>query len=178
MRRLLALGVALLAAGGALWLTHPAADGWRELGPGVWRSPGLPFGYALVADGRAVLIDAPAAVAGSLPPGVRQVEAVWLTHHHRDSVAAAERFLSDKVPVRAAKASAEWLTPAGVAKYWQESLPLRNSRTAYFVVPVGLDGIDCSLDDGQSLAWRGWTVQVVGTPGHSRDHLGFLATRD
>ncbi len=79
--------------------------------------------------------------------------------------------------MRAPKAAAEWLTPEGVRKYWKESLPLRNSRTAYLVLAEGLNGVDCSLDDGQVIDWQGWTVRVVATPGHSRDHVAFAARR-
>src|SRR5262249_917666 len=118
----------------------------------------------------------PLAADGLRQQGVRKPEAVLLSHHHRDTCAAAAGYLAARVPVRAAKASAEWLTPDGVRKDWQESLPLRNSRTAYPVGPVGLEGVDCSLEDGQTLDWHGWTIQVVGTPGHSRDHIAF-ATR-
>src|SRR4029450_12896071 len=95
--------------------------------------------------------------------GVKRVELVLLTHHHRDSCAAAGKFLAAGVKVRAPKASAEWLLPGPVAKYWQESLPLRSSRTAYLVVPVGVDGIDCSLKNLDKIAWRGWTLEALAT---------------
>ncbi len=174
-------GILCLAlVGGAAWFgrrgeqPQPAA-GWVEVAPGLLRSAQLPAGYALLDGDRALLIDAPRSPDGLAAHGVKKVELVLLTHHHRDTCAAAPvaKFLADAVPVRAAKAAAEWLTPEGVRKYWQESLPLRNSRTAYLVLPVGLKGIDCSLDDGQTITWRGWTVKVVATPGHSRDHLAF-----
>src|SRR5262249_8766268 len=106
--------------------------GWIEVAPGVLRSPGSPFGYALVADDHALLIDAPCGPEGL---GGKTIDAVLLTHHHRDTAAYAGNHLAAGVPVRASKASAEWLTPASVRKYWQESLPLRNSRTAYLVLP-------------------------------------------
>ena len=70
--------------------------------------------------------------------------------------------------VRAPKASAEWLTPANVEKYWKESLPLRSSRTAYLVVPAGIDDIDCSLEDGQKIDWHGWSLQVVASRAQGR----------
>jgi glyoxylase-like metal-dependent hydrolase (beta-lactamase superfamily II) len=183
MRRRLGalLCVALVVA--AAWLggrgygnRRPDPD-WAEVVPGVWRSPGLPAGYALVDGDAALLIDAPRGPEGLQAQGVKKVEAVLLTHHHRDSCAAAGTFLAARVPVRAARESAEWLTPDGVRKYWQESLPLRNSRTAYLVVPAGLDGVDCSLADGQTIDWHGWSIQVVSTPGHSRDHLAFAARK-
>jgi glyoxylase-like metal-dependent hydrolase (beta-lactamase superfamily II) len=176
---LLCLTLLLIAAwlGGSGYGDKKPADAWTEVSPGILRSPGLPAGYALVDGDAALLIDAPRPPDGLRGQGVQKVEAVLLTHHHRDSCAAAGAFLAAGVPVRAARESAEWLTPAAVRKYWQESLPLRNSRTACLVVPDGLDGVDCSLADGQRIDWHGWGIQVVASPGHSRDHLAFAARK-
>jgi glyoxylase-like metal-dependent hydrolase (beta-lactamase superfamily II) len=169
--------------GAAVWVgaqkiegRKPAND-WTQVAPGIFRSPGMPAGYALVAGEHALLLDAPAAVEGLKMHGVRTIDGVLLTHHHRDTAAFAGRFLAERVPVRAPRASAEWLTPDGVRAYWRTSLPLRNSRTAYLVLPEGLDGIDCSLSDGQTIDWNGWSVQVVATPGHSRDHVAFAVRK-
>lgn len=154
-----------------------AANDWKQVAPGIFRSPGSPAGYALIAGERALLIDAPAAADGLRKHGVRTIDAVLLTHHHSDTAAFAGHFLEQRVPVRAPRASAQWLTPDGVRAYWRDSLPLRTSQTAYFVIPEGLDGIDCSLSDGQKIDWNGWGVSVVATPGHSRDHVAFTAHR-
>lgn len=165
--------------GAAIWIgAHQAEDGkaasdWKQVAPGIFRSPGMPAGYALIAGEHALLIDAPAAADGLKKHGVRTVDGVLLTHHHRDSAAWAGHFLSQRVPVRAPRAAAQWLTPDGVRAYWRDSLPLRTSQTAYLVIPEGLHGIDCSLSDGQSIDWNGWNVRVVATPGHSRDHVAF-----
>jgi glyoxylase-like metal-dependent hydrolase (beta-lactamase superfamily II) len=174
-----ALCAAVLAA--AAWVGNekaperePAA-GWHRVADGVYRSSGPTVGYALVAGEHALLIDAPDDAEALKAHGVRTIDVVLLTHHHRDSAAAAGRFLDRRVPVRAARASAEWLTPDGVRAYWRTSLPLRNSRTAYLVLPEGLAGVDCSLDDGQTIDWNGWHLRVVATPGHSRDHVAFAA---
>src|SRR5262245_51846411 len=138
------------------WLTNAEPTrsspvGWGEVAAGVLRTTELPYGYAIVQDGHAMLIDCPVPGDGLRLKGVTDYDGVLLTHHHRDSVAAVGWYLDKKIPVRAAKASAAWLTPDGVKKYWHESIPLRNSQTAYFVLPVGIDGIDCSLDDGQKI---------------------------
>jgi glyoxylase-like metal-dependent hydrolase (beta-lactamase superfamily II) len=167
---------------GAAWLGNRGegnkdAGGWKEVSPAVYRSPGLPAGYALVDGESALLIDAPQGSGGLAALGVKKIEGVLLTHHHRDSCAAVSTFLKDGVPVRAPKASAAWLTSANVQKYWKESLPLRSSNTAYLVLPAGLDGIDCSLEDGHKIDWHGWTLQVVAAPGHSRDHVAYAARR-
>ncbi len=180
----LAALVSLAVVGAAAWIggagsgtRQKTADSWVEVAPGVLRSPGLPAGYALVDGDAALLIDAPHDADGLKARGVKKIDTVLLTHHHRDTCAAAGRLLAAGVKVRAPKASAEWLLPDAVKKYWQESLPLRNSRTAYLVVPVGLEGIDCTLADGQTLDWRGWRLQVVATPGHARDHVAYLVRK-
>jgi glyoxylase-like metal-dependent hydrolase (beta-lactamase superfamily II) len=128
-----------------------------------------PRAYLIEANDRGVLIDCP----DDLPAPPVPVDFVLLTHHHRDSVGGVQKFLDSNVPVRANKLSADWLTTANVAKFWKESIPLRNSRTAYFVHPTGFDGIDCTLADGQTIDWQGLKIEVIGTPGHSPDHLAF-----
>ncbi len=176
-RSLVALACLALLTAAAWWgganPDEKKAPGWNEAAPGVLRSPGLPAGYALVDGDKALLIDAPHAEA----PAGTKVDLVLLTHHHRDSCAAAGRFLAAGVTVRAPKESAAELTPDGVRKYWRESLPLRSSSTSYLVLPEGLAGVDCSLKDGDALDWRGWRIQVVASPGHSRDHVAYLVRR-
>jgi glyoxylase-like metal-dependent hydrolase (beta-lactamase superfamily II) len=175
------VGVVVLA--GAVWLAgRPGAGAgagkaWVEVSPGVLRSPGLLAGYALVEGGRALLIDAPCPPEGLRANGVKKVEQVLLTHHHRDGLAGVPACLAQGARVRAPKASAPWLGPAGVARYWRESLPLRNSRTAYLVLPEGIAGVECSLEDGQDIAFGEWEIRVVATPGHSPDHVAYLARR-
>src|SRR5262245_41949948 len=182
-RRPLALLASLSALALAAWLggvlrgEKPAAA-WQQVAPGIWRTSAMPHGQALVSDGHALLIDCPHDPSALLKAAkISEIDAVLLTHHHHDTSALAADFVAKKIPVRASKQSADWLSPAAVAKFWSESIPLRNSRTAYFVHPVGIDGIDYSLGD-QTFAWRGWSIRVVPTPGHSRDHVAFAVTRE
>lgn len=163
----------LLAAG---WLSQWAAltqkEDWDEVAPGVLRAPTKPghaTSYALVNQGKALLID-----AADVPPNL-MVEGVLLTHHHRDGLAALTK-LPAGAWVRAAKESAEWLLPERVAKFWRESIPLRNSRTGYFVIPEGSPRFQCDLAEGSKIQWRGFNIETIATPGHSRDHLSFAIT--
>ncbi len=174
----------LALVSGAAWLgsgsrgDRKPEHSWTEVAPGVLRSPGWPAGYALVSGDSAVLIDAPRPLAEVKAQGIKTIRAVYLTHHHRDSCAFAAEYLKESIPVRAAELSAALLKPEGVAKYWRESLPLRSSRTAYLVVPEGLADIECKLKDGQSEKASGWSIEVVATPGHTTDHLCFLARKE
>ncbi|MBX3401604.1 MAG: MBL fold metallo-hydrolase [Gemmataceae bacterium] len=146
------------------WKTVFDADGLKVL-----RSPSSPASYLLQAGDESLLIDAPMPV-GALPakPGK-----VLLTHHHRDTVAAASTYVDKKIPVMAAQESAEWLKPDLVAKHWEKTIPLRDSRASYFVVPVGVDGIEYSLKQDAEIKLGEWTLTVIPTPGHSRDHVAF-----
>lgn len=147
-----------------LWKTVFDADGLKVL-----RSPSSPASYLLQASGESLLIDAPMPL-DALPakPGK-----VLLTHHHRDTVAAASTYLDKKIPVLAAQESADWLKPDLVAKHWEKTIPLRDSRASYFVVPVGVDGIEYSLKQDAEIKLGEWTLTVIPTPGHSRDHVAF-----
>src|SRR4051812_890900 len=167
--------VGVLALAG--WLGQAAQDAkpataWTEVAPGVFRSPGQVAGYALVANDRALLIDAPVPAAGL----GRRIDGVLLTHYHRD-VCAAVGGLLKTAPVKAPKAAAEWLEPDKVQKYWKESIPLRGSRTAYLVVAEGFKGIDYTLTDGATFDWQGWQLRVLDTPGHALAHAALSARK-
>jgi glyoxylase-like metal-dependent hydrolase (beta-lactamase superfamily II) len=173
--------ICLSAVASAAWLSGAGGKAepvWVEVAPSVLRTARPPFGYALVDGKAAWLIDAPHGPDGLKNAGVEAVETILLTHHHRDTCAATKSMRAARIPVRAAKVAAEWLEPTTVRALWQSAIPLRDSRAdIYLALPEGLDGIDCSLADGQNLDWRGWSVRVIATPGHSRDHLAFAARR-
>ncbi len=179
-RRLIVL-VCLSALTAAAWFGaanyHSSSESWARIVPGVLKCPGYPAGYALVDGDAALLIDAPHRVDGLKQHGIKKIEQVLLTHHHRDTCAQATFFVAQGVPVRAPKSAAEWLSAENVRKYWRESLPLRNSRAAYLVVPVGVEVIEFALADGQTIEWRGWSIQVIAAPGHSRDHVAFAVRK-
>lgn len=172
------VGLAAAAVLAAVWFNRAEpADGklvWREVTPGVYHTASTPPGFAIVSGRKALLIDAavPPDLAQRLPADA--IAGVLLTHHHRDAVRYAAEYVKAGVPVRAGMASAEWLTPENVTKFWADSIPLRDSRANYFVVPEGVAGIEYTLEDGKPFPFGEWLVTPVSTPGHSRDHLAFL----
>jgi glyoxylase-like metal-dependent hydrolase (beta-lactamase superfamily II) len=172
---MLCLVVVLAAAWMSRSGTRDKKSAWEEVAPGILRSTALPAGHALVDGDAALLVDAPNDFVDL--KGIRKIDGVLLTHYHRDVCRGVDGLLKKGIKVRALKGSEEWLSRKGVANYWKESLPLRNSRTAYLVVPEGFDGIDYSLEGGQRISWRGWEIEVITTPGHARTHVAFAARR-
>jgi glyoxylase-like metal-dependent hydrolase (beta-lactamase superfamily II) len=180
-RRFLSGGLLVLALGGCSSV-EPGTPAWERVFENVLRSAGSPASYALVEDGRALQF-------GAAGDGIGTVDQVLLTHHHRDSCRAAAAFVAKGVPVLAPRLSAAWLTPKGVAEHWEKVLPRptpgkepklhdRSFDTwEYFVPAEGVEGIQCTLEPGQRLSWRGWSIEVVATPGHSKDHVSYLARR-
>ena len=168
------IGILILAG----WLSRAsqAKSGWTEIAPGVLRSPGPVAGYALVSGAKALLIDVPGPTGELAKHGVRRIDRVLLTHYHR-GVCAGLGELPKGVKIQAHKKAEEWLSPNAVAKYWRDSLPLRGSRTAYQVAPIGIDGIEYSLDDGRSFKWEGWDIKVLDTPGHALAHVAVVARK-
>src|SRR5262245_34985835 len=149
-------------------LTH-----WEKVADGAYRTKAMPYGYALVDRDGALFIDATVPPDAVAELGAKTIGTVLLTHHHRDTAEFAAAYRKKGVAVRAPKESAEWLSPENVTKFWKDSIPLRNSRTAYFVLPEGVEGIDCTLADGKAFDFGQWRVTPVATPGHSRDHFAY-----
>lgn len=176
-RVLLALACGVTVAALA-WFTAAEPKGelkqWDKIGDGVYRSKESPYSYALLSGERVLLIDAGVAPDAVKELGAKTVEAVLLTHHHRDTARYASEYRAAKVPVRAPKESADYLLPESVRKFWKDSVPLRNSRTAYFVLPEGIEGVDCTLADDKPLNFGNWMVTPVASPGHSRDHFCYF----
>ena len=89
--------------------------------------------------------------------GLRRVEEIWLTHHHRDHVGGVERIRAAlDLPVCAHRLAAEHLARMGIA-------------------------VDRHLDEGERVELGSDTepfpVRVLHTPGHARGHLSFFDER-
>jgi glyoxylase-like metal-dependent hydrolase (beta-lactamase superfamily II) len=180
IRRLLSIALCVLILSAIAWLGRAGqgktAGDWTEVTPGVLRSPGPVGGYALLSGDKALLIDVPGDNAGLAKHGIRRIDGVLLTHYHRPACAGLAE-LPKEVTIRAPKAAEEWLSPAKVARYWKDSLPLRGSRTAYLVLPVGVAGIDYSLADGKTIDWEGWKLRIIDAPGHALAHIAVVAQK-
>ena len=163
---------------GLAWVTSDDSKtnsfkNWEKVTEGIYRTKKSPHSYAVIDREKALLIDATADWSLVEELGVRSVESVLLTHHHRDAVAFASEYRTRAIPIRAPKESADWLSPEKVIQFWKDSIPLRNSRTAYFVVPEGIDGIDFTIADNVGFGFGKWQITPIATPGHSPDHFSY-----
>lgn len=161
---------------------------WREIAPNILRTDKQPYAYAVKAGRSCLLIGAPHDVSPRDLPTDTKCELLLLTHHHRDSSIQAEAFIKAGIPVRAPHLSEDYLSPSGVAAYWKKSLPevpkdrfpTLFERTwgdwTYLVHPTGVQGIRFYLNSGDEFLWNQWRIKVLATPGHSKDHVAFLAT--
>lgn len=94
--------------------------------------------------------------------GGRKVEAVLLTHTHRDHSALARRL------ARAVGAPIRFSHPHRLYRDagWLERLELRRSCD-FALVP------DIAVADGEEISIDGVTLEAIATPGHSENHLSF-----
>lgn len=148
---------------------------WRELPQGVWRSPATPAVHALTDGDAAILFGAaegadPAELAYA---GIARVEAVYLTHAHRNSVRQAEAWSRAGIPVRASPATAARLSPDAVRRYWEEAASPVQDGWTYLVPAQGLP----FLEAAETTTWRGWAITPVPAPGHSPDHTAYVCRR-
>ena len=114
---------------------------WTLIGERVWRSPSTPAAYALVDGDGAIVFGAPlgADLAELQYAGVTAIEGVYLTHHHRDTAGGATAWSAAGIPVKAPRASAPWITPEGVQKFWRAYVPAATPPTQ---APAGAQVID------------------------------------
>jgi glyoxylase-like metal-dependent hydrolase (beta-lactamase superfamily II) len=157
----------------------PAGEGLVRLSPSLYWYRDTCNVY-LVKDGeRGLLIDfGSGGILDHLAEaGVREVEWVLHTHHHRDQCQGdhllAERGIRLAVPEREAALFAE--TDA----FWR----LKRIYHNYDVSNIGFTlarpvAIDRALRDYETFRWRGHELRVLPTPGHTKGSVTYLGRLD
>ena len=140
-----------------------------ELSPHLFVYHG-PVNVGVIRQGdKALLIDCgDGSLAGRLDElGIKSVERIVFTHHHRDQACGAHELAGDGTKV--AVFETDRANFADVQAYWNDPKSrwhIYNYHPHHLVLTESID-VDESLTNGQTLRWGPATLQVVATPGHT-----------
>ncbi|MDB5046518.1 MAG: Zn-dependent hydrolase, glyoxylase [Deinococcus sp.] len=152
-----------------------------EVLPGIYRHTSSAHVYAVCDQSRgdsgsAVLVNiGDGSVLDDLPPHIRQVRAVLLTHHHRDVAAGAARAVQGGIPVYAPEGEGPSLL------HPQEALSLADLRNNYegrpwvWTVPEGAQ--TQPLRAYQTFTFGALSFTVRPTPGPTPSAVSLLLDR-
>jgi glyoxylase-like metal-dependent hydrolase (beta-lactamase superfamily II) len=186
LRQLTASGAAL-AFGGSSAVAQAAAAGqdgerrFMQLSEHLAVFQGA-TNTGILRDGdRALLIDCG---DGSLPgilreKGVRQVERILFTHHHRDQACGAYSLAASGTRIGAADEervlfddpAAYWKNDGNIWRVYRSFRP--HALTLVEPLPV-----DDALTDDQEIRFGPATIRVLSTPGHTNGSLSYLVRVD
>ncbi len=147
-----------------------------ELSPSlaIYRGP---INTGILRDGdAALLIDCgDGSVAGVLPElGVKKVERLLFTHHHRDQACGANRFIQSGAAATVPAAERDWF--ANVAKFWDDPKSrwnIYNFHPHRLMLTESIP-VAATVEPGDRFAWRGASISVVATPGHTDGSVSYL----
>ena len=137
--------------------------------------------YAIQDGRRAILIDLGSGRILELLArrGVDRVEAIYLTHRDRDQwfgFAEAER---RGVPVYAPGIDPDrnGYTSESIRRYWSDFYPVPSSRFVFSMITRETDYPQATVADGSVLENPVTPLRALATPGHTTDHVAYIAER-
>ena len=135
--------------------------------------------YVLTHGDRALLIDCGSGgVLDAMPElGVKQVDRVLFTHHHRDQCYGAGKLVGQGA--RLAVPEHERFLFEQADEYWQQKriYDNYNDRNTFFAIGEDLP-VDASLVDYESFTWGPYSFLVLPTPGHSLGGISLIVEID
>ncbi len=136
----------------------------------------------ILCDGeRALLIDCgDGGVVEALPGlGIRKVEQILLTHHHRDQACGAYPLAESGSRICVPEAEKDCF--ANPADYWNNDAYIWRVYRSFRPQPLTLIDplrVDQVLVDGQELTFGPARIQVLGTPGHTNGSVSYVVDVD
>lgn len=138
--------------------------------------------YILKDGDSALLIDlGDGSVLEQLPEqGIKHVEWILFTHHHREQCQGIELVDRTKTKVAAPQAEAELFETPTQFRKWYPKLGDKYSvyGAAYSRPPAQPIPLDRGLEDGETFEWHGYQIQCLLTPGHSPGSMSYLIVKD
>ncbi len=142
-----------------------------------------PVNVGIVRDGdRALLIDCgDGSVAEALGPlGIRQVQQLVFTHHHRDQACGAQRFTADGAKVGVPAEEQPWFGQP--MDYWDNDekylWKVYASFRPHSLMLVDPLEVDEAYSDGHSFEFGPAKVRVLATPGHTEGSVSYVVEVD
>ena len=179
-------------SGGAELIGEPLVNGGRganggpaldqrltRLSPNLWWFRDTCNVYLWTSGEQGLLIDFGSGgildVLGST--GVREIEAIVHTHHHRDQCGGDDRAVEMGIPLWVP--ARERALFESTEAFWR----LRRTYDSYEASSIGFTRTSSvpvarGLADHERVAWSGGTFEVVPTPGHTKGSISILADVD
>jgi len=112
--------------------------------------------------------------------GVKRVEWMLLTDHHRELCQGAEKLDRSVTKVAASEKEKEILENPLSFRKWHPRLGDKYSvhGASYVRPPAAAVKIDRTLVDGEVFTWNGFDITCLSTPGHSPGGMSFVIKRD
>ncbi|MBC7818203.1 MAG: MBL fold metallo-hydrolase [Planctomycetaceae bacterium] len=112
--------------------------------------------------------------------GVKRVEWLLLTHHHREQCQGIERLDRIVTKVAASKAEQVLFEKPNEFRKWFPTLGNTFSvyGASYVRPPRKPIPLDQALESGKAFSWRGREIQCLDTPGHSPGSLTYVIRQD
>jgi glyoxylase-like metal-dependent hydrolase (beta-lactamase superfamily II) len=160
---------------------------WLPIEDGLYRLVGRIGGYALVREGRCLLVDPPRIdwPAALAELGVSRVDWILATHHHRDTLAGAAELAAgtaERVGAGRVADGGQLLVPAGevdlvarAADFWQtaRTYVLYDCDSRFSALRESIP-VARGLEPGEFLTLGPWRILVLPLRGHTRHHTGYL----
>ncbi len=112
--------------------------------------------------------------------GIEQVDKVLLNNHHRETLQGYHRAVPDLAKVSASQIEANILQAPTSFRKWYPTLNDEYSvyGASYARPPQKPVRIDHQLEDNTEIAWHGYTIRCLLTPGHSPGEMTYVISRD
>jgi glyoxylase-like metal-dependent hydrolase (beta-lactamase superfamily II) len=149
--------------------------GISEIAPGLYRYQDTVNVYAVVRNGKALLIDfGSGGILAHLDVlGIRQVDWILHTHFHRDQNQGDALAIARGIRIAVPAAERKYFEKA--EELWQEKkvFHLYDLRNEFFAPRANIR-VDRGLEPNTAFEWEGLELQVVASPGHTEGSLSYL----
>ncbi len=160
---------------GALSEAEHRTASFKEVSPDVFLFADTCNAYVIRSGEKGIAIDCGSAkfLDQLTEIGVKQVEWVLFTHHHRDQCQGVRRIIQHGARLAVPESEREFFS--GADEFWRNVDIYRRYRFKpdFFVLAESVPGIERELTDGEVIEIGDLTIKAVSTPGHTPGHMSY-----